>query len=330
MNGAKIGGQLSCSGATLNGAGGKALNAQRMVVSAGFFFRELKSVTGEIDLTAAHVGDLVDDMPSWPKGVDDLILDGFTYDRTDGPVTLDARRDWLAVGSSLNGDFFPQPYTQFARILRAMGHAGEARKVLAEQARLSGIQDRKRQRLKPDGKVRLLFENPTADLHLLWLYVSDVVVRWVAAYGHKPSRSLIWLVGLFLSASALAQAAWDEGSFAPNSDVILTSPEWAGIAAKGCVVAATPDCVENPASEWSAKNAPGMDWDSFNALAYAADLVVPLVDLGQTQAWAPSKDRGWMGWFMWWGRWMFIIAGWVVASLGLAAVTGFVQKNAPE
>ena len=91
-----------------------------------------------------------------------------------------------------------------------------------------------------------------------------------------------------------------------------------------------PDCLPNPAATWSAKNAPGMDWDSFNAIAYAADLVVPLIDLGQTSAWAPSKDRGWWGTFMWWGRWLFIIAGWVVASRGLAAVTGFVQKNAPE
>jgi hypothetical protein len=129
-----------------------------------------------------------------------------------------------------------------------------------------------------------------------------------------------------IAATNLAHLAWQEGSFAPNSDVILTSPHWTQIAGPDC-----PDgCADNPAAAWSAKNAPGMDWDSFNALAYAADLVVPLIDLGQTRAWAPSKDRGPLGWLMWWRRWVFIIAGWVVASLGLAAVTGFVQKNAPD
>lgn len=402
VNGAKIGGQLDRDGATLNGAGEVPLNAQRMEVSAGFFFQNLKSVQGPVNLTAAHVGDLVDDMVSWPKGVDDLILDGFTYDRISAaaPVTLSARRDWLRIGSSLNGDFFPQPYTQFARTLRAMGHPREARRVMIEANIQRALRDRAVLRAQRGLQRRLgLFclsptkENldavreadktiptpardwaeavwtrfnaihrPPRDLpkappplpdmtmalarqgfqnDMAWGALSCQVKRvgnklWngflhrTVGFGYAPHYSIAVLAVLIFLAFLLALAAWNEGSFAPNSDVILTSPAWTEIAAQGCVVANEPGCLQNPAAAWSAKNAPGMDWDSFNAIAYAADLVVPLIDLGQTSAWAPSKDRGWWGMFMWWGRWLFIIAGWVVASLGLAAVTGFVQKNAPE
>jgi len=402
LNGAKIGGQLDCTVASLNGAGGKALNGQRIVVSAGLFFREVKSVIGQVDLTAAHVGDLVDDMISWPKGADDLILDGFTYDRISGaaPVILSARRDWLRIGSSFNGDFFPQPYTQFARTLRAMGHPIEARRVMIEANVQRAQRDRETLRYKRALQRRLgLFShspnqenwdafveaaktmpNPARDwakavttrfnaIHhqpidlpkappplpamtmalarkgfqndmrrgALWCQIRrfgnklwNGFLHRTVGFGYAPQNSIYVLVGLICAAFTLAHLAWEEGSFAPNSDVILTSPEWTGIAAQGCVVADTAECLPNPAATWSAKNAPGMDWDSFHALAYAADLVVPLIDLGQTRAWAPSKDRGPLGWLMWWGRWFFIIAGWVVASLGLAAVTGFVQKNAPD
>lgn len=330
VNGAKISGQLACTGATLNGAGEMALNGQRMVVSAGFVFRNLESVQGLIDLTAAHVGDLADDMVSWPKGVDDLILDGFTYDRIDGPATLHERRDWLAVGSSLNGDFCPQPYTQFARTLRAMGHVVEARRVLIERTKRQGQANRAARHITPDGSVRLAFRSLWADARNIGHLFFDRLGLAVVGYGQDAARSFWWLAGLFIAATILAHLAWIEGSFAPNSDVILTSPAWSEIAALGCVVADMPGCLQNPAAAWSDKNAPGMDWDSFNRYAYAADLVVPFLDLGQTQAWAPSKDRGTWGKVLWWARWILSAFGWIVTGLGVAAVTGVMQRNQPD
>lgn len=336
MHGAKIGGQFECDGATLNGAGGDALDAQRMWVASVFYFRNLNSVTGRVELSSAHVGDLIDDAASWPKAPDDLILDGFTYDRIAGhaPVTLAGRSDWLTVGSSVKGDFRPHPYTQFARVLRNMGHASEARKVLftrdcklfdaAEEA------DRAIYQVAFSGD-----QTQRADVGMIWFRIHlrriwSWLSRIAIGHGHKPERALGCILLLTSIAWLLAALTWIEGSFAPNSDVILTSQDWQDSAAKGCMTAPIAGCDPNPASTWS--NAPdkGMDWDSFNALAYAADLVVPLVDLGQTSAWAPSKDRGVLGYTLWWGRWFFIFAGWVVASLGLAAVTGFVQKNAPD
>ena len=336
LNSATIAGPLVFESAKINGGHGVALNAVRMETLGGLFFRNLSSLRGRVELSSAHVGDLVDDVASWPKGADDLVLDGFTYDRLSGtaPVTLAARHNWLAIGSLVNGDFRPQPHTQFARTLRAMGHIPEARKVLFERDCLMFAEAEKADRLAY-AEARNGDQTNGTDMGVIWCRLHlrrfwSWLSRTTIGHGHKPERSIGCVGYLIGIAALLSWLAWQTGSFAPNSDVILTTAQWTGMTAKGCVVAPTPDCLTNPAEEWSAKNAPGMDWDSFNAAAYAADLVVPLIDLGQTRAWAPSKDRGWMGWLMWWGRWVFIIAGWVVASLGLAAVTGFVQKNAPD
>lgn len=73
-----------------------------------------------------------------------------------------------------------------------------------------------------------------------------------------------------------------------------------------------------------------MDWDTFNRYGYAADLVIPILDLGQTDAWAPSKDRGDWGKALWWGRWVLAALGWLVTGLGVAAITGIMQRSAPE
>jgi hypothetical protein len=337
--GARIGGQLDCTGTSFDGQGQKALNAQRMRVAASFFFRNLSGVKGRIDLTAAHVGDLVDDPSGWPQGPDRLILDGFTYDRITGaaPVTFAARRAWLRAGSVWRGDFFPQPYTQLARVLRQMGHEGEARKVLIERTRLQGEYDRAAREIKPNGDVDVGLRSIAASVLNLAHLIFDRLSLWVAGYGHAPLRSVVWLLGLFLAAWFTAANTWATGAFAPNSDVLLTSPGWAQVTANDCLPDPTEGCDPNPAQTWANKftasaTTPtmGADWESFSAPAYALDLVVPILDLGQTDAWAPSRDRGPWGWWLWWSRWWFEALGWLVSGLGIAAVTGVMQRNQPD
>ena len=88
-------------------------------------------------------------------------------------------------------------------------------------------------------------------------------------------------------------------------------------------------CLANPAAEWSSFGQQGLDWDTFNRYGYAADLVIPVLDLGQTDAWAPSKDRGFWGSVLWWGRWVLESLGWLVTALGVAALSGIMQRNGP-
>ena len=330
--GAKIKGALDCEGAKFEGTEGDALIAQRLLVVGVLIFRKLNSVTGQVDLSSAHVGDLADDISAWPQKMGDLVLVGFTYDRivSASPSTIAARRDWLRLGSKADTQFNPQPYTQFAKVLRAMGNAPEARKVLYERDFLLANNTFCNIRRKPEGNNYLPLENPLIELRSVIHLLADGLSRWVIGYGHKPWRSLIALAFLFLTATTLAHSTWTEGSFAPNSDVILTSPAWLAVERTDCIPVAAPNCDPNPALTWSNDPDGGLDWDSFNRYGYAADLVIPILDLGQTDAWAPSKDRGPFGKTLWWGRWVLAALGWLVTALGVAAITGIMQRNSPE
>jgi hypothetical protein len=320
LSGAEIGGQLGCDGGRFENAGGDALSAERLKVTGGLFWRGVEIASGRVTFAAAHVGDLVDDLPSWPAGEDRLYLDGFTYDRISAAFTdARARLAWLARGTVRQGEFYPQPYVQLARVLREMGHEAGARDVMTEQGRLIRLYARKRARVVEAngfrGKLRKLRAWALNPLRWLW----DIGLRWGVGYGYDPKRALYWLLALFFIASIAAEATWCEGSFAPNSDVLLVSPGWAALA--------NDPATANPAAAWSGASAPGRDWETFNAWGYGADVVVPILALGQTAAWAPSTTRGPWGRGLWWGRWLLTMAGWFVSALGLAAITGIIRRD---
>jgi hypothetical protein len=319
LSGADIGGQLDLAGAQLSNIG-HALSAARMRVGAEFFWQDVVTPEGTIHIPSAHVGDLVDDLESWPP--DRTYLDGFTYDRItrDAPTDAATRLQWLARCTSPSGRFLPQPYTQCAATLARMGHEAEARRIMEEQARLKGRARRATRRTR-GGPLAL----PVTAFDWLW----DRAAHLVVGYGFQPFRSLLWLVGLSLIAAFLAMMAWDEGSMAPNNDLIAASEGWQELLTRDCLPDRTPGCLANPAEYWNGTTGPGVDWESFHPLAYGADVVIPVLELGQTQNWSPSKDRGPWGHTLWWSRWVLMSLGWVVTALGAAAATGIIQRGTP-
>lgn len=159
--------------------------------------------------------------------------------------------------------------------------------------------------------------------------IADRVLRLVVGYGHQPERSFYVMVTLVLIGWFLADKAWNEGDFAPTAGPVLMSEGWQTLA--------TDERIENPAQVWSDKFmlAPegtpvltsGRDYETFHPVAYAVDLVVPIVSLGQETAWAPSTTRGPWGWWLWWVRWWLIALGWIVTAIGAAAVTGIIRRD---
>ena len=142
--GAKLGGDLDCNGATFRaetdaeGNPGNALSADGAKVEGAFFLREGASVAGVLSLVGAEFGAINDSAACWP-GRGDLVLDRCQYGAfTGGPVDAKARLDWLGrqEPARFGVEFWPQPYEQCAKVLREMGHGGEARKVLIEKERL--------------------------------------------------------------------------------------------------------------------------------------------------------------------------------------------------
>ncbi len=176
------------------------------------------------------------------------------------------------------------------------------------------------------------------DVRSVW----NFVFRWLFGYGHLPARALIASFVIWLAA-ALTGTIYTRGQFAPNSDVILTSPEWQAASAAGCPLPAAQGfataraggCVMPlflwtgptvmPEGSWPAMRA-AKDYETFSAPLYALDLFLPIVELGQVAAWAPSKDRGPWGKAGFFGRWMVELAGWLIAAVGAAVMTGLVGQ----
>lgn len=325
---AEITGQLDLTGARLSATTRPAFAAQRMQVGAEFFWQEV-TTTGTLHLPSAHVGDLVDDLASWPDG-DRTYLDGLTYDRITRGAPTDAatRLRWLARVSHHQGRFLPQPYLQCAATLARMGHEAEARDILEVQTRQKGIQ-RRQTRLAPAGQPRTGAARLWARAENLVDWAWDRAAQGVVGYGYAPFRALGWIAALCALAAVLAAAAWTEGAMAPNNDLIAASDGWQQLLAQDCIPTPTPGCIANPAEVWNGPTGAGLDWESFHPLAYGIDVVVPVVELGQTKSWSPSKDRGFWGFTLWWARWPLIFAGWLVSALAAAAATGIIQRGTP-
>lgn len=313
LSAAEIGGQLICYESNLDGGDGVALCGQRMIVRGSLFWCNLESVVGTIDLNAARLGDMVDDQQSWDK-VSDFTLVGMTFDMLVHPFDLSFRKAWLLKGSEFNQKFYPQPYQQLAKFYRESGHRYEAREILVAKE----IEQRKATRKAiREGKARTeswLIPDALVFLNFLW----DRTTRYIAGYGYKPWLSLWWLAALVAIMMGLAQLTWNAGDFAPNSAVVLTSPDWKAIADGPS---------QNPAADWSGPAAPGKDYETFYSFAYALDVVVPVLDLGQTDAWAPSPARGEWGYRLFYLQKMFVVLGWVVTAIAAAAISGMIRRD---
>lgn len=318
LNSATIGGQLSCEGTTFNTPKGKSLNLQSAEITGGLFLRGDIQFAGTLDLNDAHTTTLVDDGRCWPPA-GELILDGFTYDRIIGPLDIKTRLDWLARGDRWKGTFFPQPYKQLAKVLHDTGHEAEGQEILFTLA-IKLAAERRMEIRKQVEAARPFVPNLGLAIGLRLRLgaetVVDTLLRSVVGYGRKPFRSIAWLVTLIALCWVFALGAWHRGDFAPNSAVILQSTEWRSLTDH-----------PNAAQHWAKTSPTGRDWESFHPLAYAADVVIPIVDLGQTAAWAPSTERGPWGAQLWYLRWVFIALGWIVTALGAAALTGIIRRE---
>lgn len=322
LEGAQIGGEFSCVSTSFDGAGKLALNAQRLRVGDQLSCGRLKTVNGQINLEAAQVRELNDFGAFWPETADCLYLNGFTYDRLSGGAshTFALRKDWLARGSRFKRRFHPQPYTQLAKVLRELGHAAEARKVLMERDRLLFIEAHKANR-KPSnsasavGRGDIIIAGLRCNLLRLWAWFSATI----SGYGHAPQRALFASLACIGFGAIWFFLAWQAGVMVPNSDIILTSADWS---------TAMKTAADAPSAEWM-KLPSARHYETFYCLPYALDVFVPLVSLGQENAWAITTVT-WFGWATRCFSFAYQIAGWAITAMGIAAITGFVQKNQPD
>lgn len=327
LSGASIAGELSCVRGTFANEHGDAFAAQNAQIGELLIWRDVTVSSGLVRLTGVRVGALADDLKSWPDG-GRLMMDGFTYGRIVYSDTSTGRRlEWLNKHSS--NEFQPQPYQQLAQVLGEMGHRQDRSRVLMEMERRLRIQQR---RDIAQGGLRVWppLRKPWNWLRILFNAFWDRVLRFLVGYGYRPWWAFLWALPIVIATAILSQMVWDAGDFAPNAAPALMSAAWQDIAADGTVA--------NPAAVWSCtapstggdypcENMAGRDYETFKAPLYALDLFVPIINLGQGDAWAPSTSRGPLGRIAHNTQWLIKTIGWVITALVAGAVAGVIRND---
>ncbi|KAG1715197.1 hypothetical protein GQR58_000154 [Nymphon striatum] len=303
-------------GLYLSGCQMRSLSGDNADLDGALFIRGGTVVDGDVSLAGARIsGDLQGaevarfrDEPDEPGASYPIRLDGFRYNdfSRHADTTVATRLNWLERRPT-DTPFTAQPYEQLARVLIDMGHRNDARAVLMSKERLLRQANRD-----------LMVQNSGYTPRWAIARFGDMVLRFSVGYGYRPGRIIVLAVVLIAALGWIFDQTWNAGDMTPNAAPILVSKDW---------IAATQSHPENPGAFWSQPDQAGKDWETFNAYAYAADLVVPIVSLGQESAWAPSTSRSDWGRFGWWLRWIAKALGWVITALGAAAVTGAVRQE---
>jgi hypothetical protein len=322
---ANIGGDLIIGGNPALGGANLATGAQLHTQSA-----EIKGTlnvvsmrTGAetvVDLSDASCNVLKDRSESWPPA-GNLILDGFVYRRVADPWDAKSRLDWLRrqlppARKDQRGKFRPQPYRQLAGVLRAEGRDAEAKDILIGMAK-----DRRK----------------WADLRChsrFWQWVLWKIIR----NGHQPLRAFVWLLVFWVAGFLLFGWGYQAQAMLPSDRF------------------AYDDLAHG-------KPLPGQ-YDPFCALVYAIDTSLPIISFGQRERWhpraAPTPDAAiaqpetheWAYRFFceasftrhldprghWIApatlatvlevyRWIHLAAGWFLATMLLAGISGLVGRE---
>ena len=200
--GARIGGQLDCTGADLRNDSGPALIANGLQVGQGMYLSGGFTATGggadaAVDLTGTQVsGPLVFESARPERAADlhrRLAVDGLTYAGV--PQQISAR-DWLHLLRDGTPGYAAQPYQQLAAGYRALGNERQARQILMAQ--------------RDDELARADTRWPER----LWGRITKITL----GYGYQPWRALLFLAGVVAVSCALAWLLGAHGALAQTSN----------------------------------------------------------------------------------------------------------------
>lgn len=322
MKNARVSGDCDLSGGTFEEAGGAALTLNRSAVAGAFIMRGQTAIRGALSLNGAALGAIVDDPQSWP-GPGDLLLNrcdygGFLASPVDGRTRIRwlSRQDPARWGE----DFWPQPYEHLAGVLLEMGHGEDARRVLIARERL---QRRARRARAGSGVARAV----------LWL--KDALLAITIRYGREPLLAFAWLALFWTSGAALFAAIEAQEALRPNAPVFLRSPEWTlcGVAAAETLAmpslgAARAGLAAPGQSQLACflRQPEAASFPKFNPWMYALDQVLPAMETGQLDYWAPDTRTAW-GYAGKAYGYVLTLAGWALSLLAVAGFSGIVKAK---
>jgi len=336
-------------------------------------------IDGDLRLAGAKIDTVIDDPQAWPSGalwLDGLRYDHFS---SGAPTDAASRIVWLERQwlDHLGVDFKPQPWEQCAKVLAAMGHEEEAKTIRIEkrrrQWRAACLRAKAAVGAAKTGVTVASGPEAGAARRALWsaraqlwgtalLSPVNFLFRMLIGYGYRPMRALaalfvIWLlgIGVFTYAPAGIMAPTDSKMYLDASIPPECRFDWVTYARPPLPPDTSPlqraDDVRRAREAAALRLPPETHWDAicprrvpseystFSPMVYAADLILPLVDLRQERDWAPRVTGvdgevlhpfglGWgLGHLVRAWEWFMILSGWVLSLLFAAAVSGIVRRD---
>ncbi len=326
---ATIGGQFAANGAKLQNPGGEAMSFQGAVIRGNVFLRpsttglpfsaigdvhftgariESSLITSDVEVQGvfgvrnAHCEALFDDPETgWPQQSGALRLAGLTYtrlhqdDEKQREHSVGTRLDWIKrqyinPEQPTKDEFDPQPFTQYAKTLRARGQSSDADRVLIEMHKL-------RLRSHTDfGPIRLLHK----------------FLGLTSGYGYSGTRAVMALLVWIMIGSGMYGAHAFAGHFGPAEQVGHGDHR------------ATPDTLVSMAGivPKKVRGCPGLI-----APLYAMDTILPIVEFGQRRACA-FDPLGKAGAPLWRALdFLYALIGAVLFAISVVTLTGLLRED---
>jgi hypothetical protein len=250
---------------------------------------------GQVKWQDASIGVLNDSTQSWPApGA--LNIEGLTYKSfaADAPSSYSERIRWLRLQP--HHEFAAQPYEHLVSVFRSHGRDVDARNTAIAK--------------NSDWRS---YGNPDA-LGRLRNRLSGIMI----GHGYKPQRAL-WGLGVLLVYSAIVFSIGARANgFVPTQQPQRLAVESAAINPNGS--GGTPQSLPRPSPAHCTERYP-----CFFPVAYAFETVVPLVNLRQAERWQPNRAAP-LGWLYQISAWVGTAGGWILSTIGLAAVTGLARR----
>ena len=311
-----IAGSLTCQRGLFHNPGGNALSLDGAIIERFLYFRRA-TVDGCVSLVGTRAGALCDDVRSWEGAT--LRLNGFRYDRIEGgPTDAATRIAWLKKQPVPRqpDDFWPQPWEHLAKILREMGHVEDSKLVSIQKQVVRRDLGVVGQRRTDHPSWALNGYNRALNL------VSRTVHRLFgvfAGYGHRPMRTVAWMIGVWLACSIVYGVAAERGLLAPTAHSVYTGK-------------AKADCGFDKREPWTRCKAMPPEYTGFSPAIYSLDVILPLLDLKQETEWRPIVRKtggGELEAGLWLRRlmWVEIVFGWVTSLLLVSVLGRIIEKD---
>jgi uncharacterized protein YjbI with pentapeptide repeats len=302
--GATVDGELDLSGATLSGsdAEGNSLNADRLHVGGGVALIHGFGAAGTVRFVGASIDGQL--LLHAIAGIDGLRL---TNARC--AVLADDEGSWPQNGRlSLRGFRFGglDSDADFKRRLDWVRRQGthdwstDPYEQLAAYYTSSGDEGAARRMRIAQNDDELNHLKQTKKKGSLAYRFWRRPFGWLVGYGYRRWPAGALLVVTLVAAGGIFRWAESDGAMVPNEPVV-------------------DDSTGDPLPC-------GGTYPCFNSWVYGADVVLPIIDFGQDDAWRPVETANADQWWIW-ARWGFIAVGWVLASVFVVAFTALVQRT---